>query len=100
MDGIQRGAVVYTQLYPGDPLTPEVGATPSAKRRAPADAASLPRIPTMPVSAQDASAILASLGGQHVPSGWQGGLPITYHVGPGPSEVHMKIAIDYAQRPI
>jgi N-acetylated-alpha-linked acidic dipeptidase len=100
MSGIQRGSIVYTQLYPGDPLTPGVAATPGAKRIAPADAADLPRIPTMPINAQDASVILQSLGGKHVPSGWQGGLPFTYHVGPGDAEVHMKLVMDYAQRPL
>ena len=100
MSGIQRGSVVYTQLYPGDPLTPGVAAIPGAKRIAPADAADLPRIPTMPINAQDASVILESLGGKHVPPGWQGGLPFTYHVGPGDAEVHMKLTMDYAQRPL
>ena len=54
----------------------------------------------MPVSAKDASLILASLGGQHVPRGWQGGLPFTYHLGLGDVQAHMKLVIDYAPRPI
>src|SRR5271168_2253572 len=74
MSGTQRGSIVYTQLYPGDPLTPGVAATPSAKRLTPADAASRPRIPTMPINAQDASVILENLGGEPVPPDWQGGL--------------------------
>ena len=100
MSGIQRGSINYIQSYPGDPLTPGVAATPDAKRIAPADAASLPRIPTMPINAQDASVILANLGGATVPSTWQGGLPFTYHFGPGAAEVHMKLVMDYQQRPI
>jgi N-acetylated-alpha-linked acidic dipeptidase len=100
MSGIQRGSIVYTQLYPGDPLTPGVAATPSSKRLAPADAASLPRIPTMPINAQDASVILENLGGEPVPPDWQGGLPFTYHFGPGSAEVHLKLVMDYQQRPI
>src|SRR5271156_4341024 len=100
MSGIQRGSINYIQSYPGDPLTPGVAATPDAKRIAPADAASLPRIPTMPINAQDASVILANLGGATVPSAWQGGLPFTYHFGPGAAEVHMKLVMDYQQRPI
>jgi len=100
MSGIQRGSIIYTQLYPGDPLTPGVAATPSAKRLAAADAASLPRIPTMPINAQDASVILENLGGEAVPDDWQGGLPFTYHFGPGGAEVHMKLVMDYQQRPI
>ena len=100
LTAIQRGSVLYTQLYPGDPLTPGVGATPGAERIAPADASSLPHIPTAPINAQDASFILSDLGGAHVPRGWQGGLPFTYHVGPGSTQLHMKIAMDYEQRPI
>jgi len=100
MTAIQRGSVLYTEIYPGDPLTPGVGATADAKRLAPSEAANIPRIPTMPVNAQDGAAILANLGGPHVPRGWQGGLPFTYHVGPGEAEVHMKLVMDYQQRPI
>jgi len=100
MSGIQRGSVLYTQIYPGDPLTPGVGATPDAKRIAPADAASLPRIPTMPINAQDAAMILGNLGGPHVPRAWQGGLPLTYHLGSGQAKAHMKLVMDYEQRPI
>jgi N-acetylated-alpha-linked acidic dipeptidase len=100
MSGIQRGSIIYTQLYPGDPLTPGVAATPAAKRLAPADAPSLPRIPTIPINAQDASVILENLSGEAVPAEWQGGLPFTYHFGPGGAEVHMKLVMDYQQRPI
>jgi N-acetylated-alpha-linked acidic dipeptidase len=100
MSGIQRGSVQYTQIYPGDPLTPGVAATPNAKRLAPADAKSLPRIPTMPINAQDAEAILRNLSGPHVPHGWQGALPFTYHIGPGDAVAHLKLVMDYQQRPI
>jgi N-acetylated-alpha-linked acidic dipeptidase len=100
MSGIQRGSVIYTQIYPGDPLTPGVGSTPDAKRLAPADAASLSHIPTMPINAQDAAVILSNLGGPHVPRAWQGGLPFTYHLGSGQAKAHMKLVMDYQQRPI
>jgi len=100
MSGIQRGSVLYTQIYPGDPLTPSVAATADAKRLAPSEAANLSHIPTLPINAQDAQAILQNLGGPHVPKGWQGGLPFTYHVGPGEAAVHMKLAMDYQQRAI
>ena len=100
MSGIQRGSIIYTQIYPGDPLTPGVAATPTAKRLAPADAANLPHIPTIPISAQDASVILENLGGEAVPADWQGGLPFPYHFGPGAAVVHLKLVMDYQQRPI
>ena len=98
MSGIQRGSVAYTELYPGDPLTS--GATLPGTQAAPADAADLPRIPTMPINAQDAEIILANLKGPHVPRSWQGGLPFTYHAGPGAAEVHMKLVMDYQERPL
>lgn len=100
MSGIQRGSVGYMQIYPGDPLTPGIASTPdleSSKRLAPSEAASLPRIPVMPINAQDASVLLSHLSGPHVPRAWQGGLPFTYHVGPGKSEAHLKVEMDYAQ---
>src|ERR1700730_18133397 len=104
VSGIQRGSVLYTQLYPGDPLLPGIASTsvlsPDTHRLAPAEARSLSHIPTMPISAQAASVILANLGGRQVPRGWQGGLPFTYHVGPGDAKAHMKVVMDYAQRPI
>jgi N-acetylated-alpha-linked acidic dipeptidase len=100
MSGIQRGSIVYTQIYPGDPLTPGVAATLGAKRLAPADAQDLPSIPTMSINAQDAKVLLANLGGQKVPARWQGGLPFSYRLGPGPAEVHLKLEMDYEQRPL
>jgi N-acetylated-alpha-linked acidic dipeptidase len=96
--GIQRGSILYTELYPGDPLTPGVAAAANATRLIPSDAASLPHIPTMPINAQDAAAILSHLDGPKVPRNWQGGLPMTYHLGPGGAQVHLKIAMDYKPR--
>jgi N-acetylated-alpha-linked acidic dipeptidase len=100
MSGIQRGSILYTEIYPGDPLTPGIASTTDAPRILPSDARSLPRIPVMPINAQDATAILGHLAGAKVPRAWQGGLPITYHAGPGESSVHLKIAMDYQQRKI
>jgi N-acetylated-alpha-linked acidic dipeptidase len=100
MSGIQRGSVEYTEIYPGDPLTSGVAATRGVKRITAAEATNLPRIPTMPINAQDAAVILADMGGVHVPRSWQGGLPFTYHVGSEYATVHMKVAVDYQQRPI
>ena len=97
LDSIQRGSILYTQIRPGDPL---VGESPDEKRLAMSDAATLPKIMSVPISAKDASVILAHLGRVRVPLGWQGGLPFTYHVGPGDAKVHLKITMDNAQRPI
>ncbi len=100
MSGIQRGSVVYTFFYPGDPLTPGVASTESARRLDPKEAVTLPHTPTLPISARDAAEILPYLGGPRVPRDWQGGLPLTYHVGAGPVTVHLKLAMRFEQRPI
>jgi N-acetylated-alpha-linked acidic dipeptidase len=100
MTGIQRGSILFTEIYPGDPLTPGVGSTADAKRLEPADALSVPHIPTMPIHARDAAVILAALGGQRVPRGWQGGLPFTYHMGAGETKARMKLAMDFDERPL
>jgi len=98
VSGIQRGSIMYTEIYPGDPLTPGVAATVPATRLLAADATNIPHIPAMPINAQDAAVILASLSGEQAPAGWQGGLPFSYHVGPGDSELHMKLVMDYRER--
>jgi len=97
---IQRGGVVYDFLVPGDPLTPGWPSLPGARRIAPRDASSLPRIMSMPLSWKDARPILEALKGPGAPAAWQGGLPFAYHVGAGPATVHMHVRMDDAVRPI
>ncbi len=57
-------------------------------------------IPSLPISYDSARPILEAMGGPNVPSGWQGGLPMPYHVGPGPVEVHFSVDMDYKVRTI
>lgn len=90
-DGVQRGSVMDMPIYPGDPLTPNVGSTPEAKRLSRAEATNLIKIPVLPISYGDAQPLLAALGGPVAPGPWRGGLPITYHIGPGPVKVHLKV---------
>jgi N-acetylated-alpha-linked acidic dipeptidase len=97
-DAVQRGSVQDMTLYSGDPLTPGVGATTNAKRLAIKDAKTILKIPVMPISYGDAEPLLAALGGRVAPAGWRGGLPLTYHVGPGPAKVHMKIESEWTQK--
>jgi N-acetylated-alpha-linked acidic dipeptidase len=99
-DAVQRGSVQDLTLYSGDPLTPGVGAVPGAKRLAIKDAKTLLKIPVLPISYADAEPLLAALGGRVAPPGWRGGLPIAYHIGPGPAQVHMKVLSDWSQKPI
>lgn len=90
-DGVQRGSLLDMPLYPGDPLTPGVGATPGAKRLSLQEAKTIARIPVLPLSYGDAQPLLAALKGPVAPVNWRGALPITYHVGPGPAKVHLKV---------
>jgi N-acetylated-alpha-linked acidic dipeptidase len=94
-DGAQRGSVMDMPLYPGDPLTPGIGATPDAKRLAISDAKTLTKIPVLPISYGDAQPLLAALKGPVAPESWRGALPITYHVGPGPAKIHLKLNFNW-----
>ena len=93
--GGQRGSVVDMPLYPGDPLTPFVGATKNAKRLPLNEARTLTAIPVLPVSYGDALPLLRALGGPVAPVEWRGALPITYHCGPGPATVHLKLEFSW-----
>jgi N-acetylated-alpha-linked acidic dipeptidase len=99
-NAVQRGSVQDLTLYSGDPLTPGVGAVPGAKRLALKDAKTLLKIPVLPISYADAQPLLAALGGRVAQPSWRGGLPLTYHVGPGPAQVHMKVLSEWTQKPI
>jgi N-acetylated-alpha-linked acidic dipeptidase len=96
--GVQRGAVQDMPLYPGDPLTPGVGATPDAERYEIDEAPTIMKIPVLPISYADARPLLEQLAGPVAPPAWRGGLPITYHIGPGPARVHLRLAFDWGLR--
>jgi N-acetylated-alpha-linked acidic dipeptidase len=96
---VQRGSVLDMPLYPGDPLTPGAGATKDARRLRREDAASLARIPVLPISYADAQPLMAALRGPVAPENWRGALPITYHVGPGPARVHLKLKASWDLKP-
>jgi N-acetylated-alpha-linked acidic dipeptidase len=100
VDGVQRGSVADMPLYPGDPLTPGVGATKDAKRLKIEDAATLTKIPVLPISYGDAQPLLQALTGRVAPEGWRGGLGITYHIGPGPAVVHLKVKSNWDTKPV
>jgi len=99
-DGVQRGSVADMPFYPGDPLTPGVGATKDAKRLKIEEAATVTKIPVLPISYADAQPLLAALTGRVAPEGWRGGLGITYHVGPGPAKVHLKVKSNWDIKPV
>lgn len=94
--GVQRGSVEDMPVYPGDPLTPGVGATKDAKRLAISEAKTITKIPVLPISYGDAQPLLSALGGSIVPEAWRGGLPITYRYGPGQARVHLRVKSDWS----
>ena len=98
-DGVQRGSVMDTD-YPGDPLTPGIGSTPGAKRIEIKDARTITKIPVLPISYADALPLLSGLQGPVAPQEWRGGLPITYHIGPGPAKVHLKVTSNWDIKPV
>ena len=98
--GVQRGSVAKMQLYPGDPLTPNAGSTKGAKRLAIKDAATILKIPVLPISYGDATPLLKALAGPVAPESWRGSLPMAYHMGGGPAKVHMVVESDWGQKTI
>ena len=99
-DGVQRGSVMDMPIYPGDPLTPGVGATKDAKRLPLSEAITLTKIPVLPISYGDAQPLLAALKGPVAPERWRGALPITYHIGPGPAKVHLRARFNWDTKTI
>ncbi|HLB90887.1 MAG TPA: M28 family metallopeptidase [Terriglobales bacterium] len=101
--GVQRGSIGFMFQFAGDPTSPGIASTPNlpdSKRVSPAESEQMPKIPVTPLSYADASPILEHLGGPQSPREWQGALPFTYHVGPGPSKVKMHLKQDYQYRTI
>lgn len=97
--GVQRGSV-QDQAYPGDPLTPGWGSTANARRLPLKDAKGILKIPVLPISYGDAGPLLAALGGPVAPTDWRGALPMTYHIGPGPTKVHLVVQQNWTQQPV
>jgi N-acetylated-alpha-linked acidic dipeptidase len=98
--GVQRGSVSDMTQYPGDPLTPGIGATPGAQRLPIASAPAIMKIPVMPISYGDAQRFLAGLGGRVAPASWRGALPITYHIGGDGTPAHLAVKSDWSLKTI
>src|SRR3954451_9873850 len=99
-DGVQRGSVADMLQFPGDPLTPGIAAVPGATRLPVADAPTITKIPVLPISYGDAQPLLEAITGPAAPEGWRGGLPITYRLGPGAAQVHLKITANWDTKPV
>src|SRR5579884_3552583 len=100
LEGVQRGSVMDMPTYPGDPLTPGIGATEKAKRLKLSDVTVFTKIPVLPISYGDARPLLEALQGPTAPPSWRGGLPITYHLGPGAAKVHVALKFNWDMKPV
>ena len=92
LQGVQRGSVFNGA---GDPLTPGYASKPGAPRLSLAQTA-VPTIPVVPISAENAQALMTQVRGTDIPANWQGGMALRYHVGPGPVRVKVNVATDAA----
>ena len=99
--GVQRGSVQDMTQYPGDPLTPGIGATANAKRLTRETAPTILKIPALPISYADASKILAGLQGPVVTDGQRGALGMAYHWGGTDAvQVHLAVKSDWSLKPV
>jgi N-acetylated-alpha-linked acidic dipeptidase len=95
---IQRGAITYDYIVPGDPTTPGWASIEGAEHIAPSEARSLPKIPALPLSWRDAKPLLENMNGAEAPKDWQGALPITYRF-TGSVKVHLRVDMDTSIEP-
>ena len=98
--GAQRGSVMDMPVHPGDPLSPGTASEAGAARLDRARSQTILKIPVLPISYGDALPLLRALTGPVAPEAWRGALPTTYHIGPGPAKVHLKLAFDWSVRPL
>jgi N-acetylated-alpha-linked acidic dipeptidase len=95
---IQRGAITYDFIVPGDPTTPGWPSVPGAKRITPEEARSLPKIIALPLSWHDARPFLENMTGTEAPKEWQGALPIKYRFSGG-VKARVKVDMDTSVKP-
>jgi len=99
-DGVQRGSVMDMPVSVGDPLSPGWASEPGSRRLRREEATTIMKIPVLPISYRDAQPLLENLEGAVVPEAWRGALPLTYHLGPGPATVRLKVESDWSTRPL
>ncbi len=91
--GVQRGSALDISLGEGDPSTPALADGNLNPPRLPLNQIpTLTKIPTLPIGYGNALPLLSALGGPVAPLPWRGALGVTYHVGPGPAMVHLKVS--------
>jgi N-acetylated-alpha-linked acidic dipeptidase len=96
---IQRGAITYDFMVPGDPQTPGWASVPGAKRIPIEEAVSAPKIMALPLSWHDAKPLLENMDGPVAPDSWQGGLGFPYRLGGERVKVHLKIEMNNGIQP-
>lgn len=92
---VQRGSIMDLPVRPGDPLTPNYGATKGANRISLQEAETIMKIPCLPISYEDALPLMDALGGPVAPETWRGAMPVTYRIGPGPAIVRLKLEFNW-----
>ena len=100
---LQRGNAKYSWFWHGDPLTPGTAARSEGRdspRLDPSMAPTLPRIPVAVLSWSEARRVLERFAGDAAPSGFQGGLPFTYRIGPGDVRVRLRVQMNDGLRSI
>jgi N-acetylated-alpha-linked acidic dipeptidase len=95
---IMRRSVAFLP-YSGDPLSPGWASVPGAERL-PLEDVYMPQIPVVSISYRSAERILKHLAGPVAPWSWQGDLPLTYKVGPGPAQLRVRAEMDNRDRPM
>ena len=98
--GVQRGSVMDMPIHPGDPLTPGWASERGARKLDRSETKTILKVPVLPISHADALPLLRQLRGTVAPESWRGALPLTYHVGPGPAKVRLKLSFDWQVRPL
>jgi N-acetylated-alpha-linked acidic dipeptidase len=98
--GVQRGSALDLPIYPGDPLSPGWASEPGSKRLPISEAETMQKIPVLPISYGEAQPLLQNMTGPVAPESWRGALPITYHLGPGNTIVHMNVVMDNSTHPL
>jgi N-acetylated-alpha-linked acidic dipeptidase len=89
--GVQRGSVQYLSICAGDPRRPVCGGNKPNYNYTEV----IPQIPVQPISWGDAQPFLKAIGGPEAPSNFQGGLPLKYHIGPGPAVAHLNLKMNF-----
>ena len=98
-ESVQRGSVAEMPIHAGDPLTPGRPAVDGVERLPLSHAATLTKIPVLPISYGDAEPLLRALGGPMAPEAWRGGLPLPYRLGPGPARVKLAVRFSWSLAP-